>query len=73
MNELINTFMAQRHELWIALGQHLEISLISLIIALVLAMPLAIWATRHKRVAELLLQINSVFQTIPSLALLGGY
>ncbi|MCY9807528.1 ABC transporter permease/substrate-binding protein [Lentilactobacillus senioris] len=71
MNELINTFVAQRHELWIALGQHLEISLISLIIALVLAMPLAIWATRHKRVAELLLQINSVFQTIPSLALLG--
>lgn len=71
MNELIKTFITQRHELWLALGQHLKISLIALVIALVLAMPLAIWATRHKRVAELLLQINSVFQTIPSLALLG--
>ena len=71
MNELLSTFMDQRHQLWTALGQHLEISLISLVIALIIAVPIAIWATRHKRVAELLLQFNSVLQTIPSLALLG--
>lgn len=50
--------------------QHLSISLISLLIAALIAIPLAIWAANHK-MAEVLLQITGVLQTIPSLALLG--
>lgn len=63
--------MDQRGALAQALLQHLEISIISLLIAVIIAVPLAIWSTRHKRIAEFFLQITSVLQTIPSLALLG--
>ncbi len=63
--------MARRSDLWVALGQHLQISLIALIIAVVIAVPLAIWVQPHKRIANVLLQVTGVLQTIPSLALLG--
>lgn len=63
--------LSRRHDLWQALGQHIEISLISLLVALVIAIPVAIWAKNHRRFAEVILQITSVLQTIPSLALLG--
>ncbi|WP_412989526.1 ABC transporter permease/substrate-binding protein [Pediococcus siamensis] len=71
MTTLWNTFLDQRMELLKALWEHLQISLTALLIAIVIAIPLAIWATHHKNVAEVLLQITSVLQTIPSLALLG--
>ena len=61
----------QSGEIWQALGQHLAISLIALLIAAVIGIPLAIILTEHKRLAELMLQVTSVLQTIPSLALLG--
>ena len=64
--------IAERHgELLSALGQHIEISLIALILAVVIAIPLAVWVQTHAKVAAVLLQITGVLQTIPSLALLG--
>src|SRR5699024_2352004 len=45
--------------------------LASLVIAMVIAIPLAIWVVRRPRWAEGLLQIAGTLQTIPSLALLG--
>ncbi|KRO08039.1 ABC-type proline glycine betaine transporter [Paucilactobacillus hokkaidonensis] len=54
-----------------ALWQHLGISVISLLIAMAIAIPLAIWVEKHDRLANIMLQITSVLQTIPSLALLG--
>ncbi|MDE3752094.1 glycine/betaine ABC transporter permease, partial [Pediococcus pentosaceus] len=71
MRALIQTFAEQKGELGQALLQHIGISVLSLLIAILIAMPLAIWATHHRKVAELLLQITGVLQTIPSLALLG--
>jgi osmoprotectant transport system permease protein len=71
MSELIRTFAEQKSELGQALLQHIGISVLSLLIAILIAMPLAIWATHHRKIAELLLQITGVLQTIPSLALLG--
>lgn len=71
MQNLISIFMERRHDLLIALWQHLEISIVSLLIAMVIAIPLAIWVVRHQRFAEIFLQITSILQTIPSLALLG--
>ncbi len=61
----------QSGEIVQALGQHLAISLVALLIAAVIGIPLAIILTEHKRLAELMLQVTSVLQTIPSLALLG--
>lgn len=61
----------QSSEIQQALGQHLAISLIALLIAAVIGIPLAIILTEHRKLAELMLQVTSVLQTIPSLALLG--
>lgn len=71
MANLWQTFLARRDDLGVALWQHIEISLIALVIAVVIAIPLAIWAQPHKRMANFVLQLTGVLQTIPSLALLG--
>jgi osmoprotectant transport system permease protein len=71
MQDLVRTFTERRSDLVSALGQHLQISLIALIIAMVIAMPLAYWGVQHKRFSGVMLQVTGVLQTIPSLALLG--
>lgn len=71
MNALFQTFLKNRSGLLSALIQHIEISAISLIIAMLIAIPLAIYAIRHRKMANVLLQIAGILQTIPSLALLG--
>ena len=71
MNDLYHTSLTRKDELVKGLIQHIEISFIALFIALLIAIPLGIFLTRKKRIAEVVIGITSVFQTIPSLALLG--
>jgi len=71
MNEFIATFQERKGELVTALIEHMQLSFVSLFIAVVIAIPLAIYLTRHKKMATVMIQITSIFQTIPSLALLG--
>lgn len=71
MNEIIHVFKTQGNDIWQALLQHIGISLIALLIAALIAIPLAILLMRHTKTAEFILQITSILQTIPSLALLG--
>ncbi|MDT2760698.1 ABC transporter permease/substrate-binding protein [Enterococcus xiangfangensis] len=71
MNELIATFNERKDELLSAIFEHLAISLSALLIAIVIAIPLAILLSQRKKSAEVVLQITSILQTIPSLALLG--
>lgn len=71
MNSFIETLSERKEALLQAAIEHLSISIIALLIAIVIAVPLAIWLASHKRAAEVMLQITSVLQTIPSLALLG--
>src|SRR5580692_6471261 len=51
--------------------QHIGLTFISLLIAVLIGLPLGIYITRHKRAAGLVLGIAGVLQTIPSIALLG--
>jgi osmoprotectant transport system permease protein len=51
--------------------QHIGLTFISLIIAVLIGLPLGIWITRKKQFAGTILGIASVLQTIPSIALLG--
>jgi osmoprotectant transport system permease protein len=51
--------------------QHLELTIISLILANLIAIPLGIILTRYRRWSEPVIGVTAVFQTIPSLALLG--
>ncbi|MDT2736567.1 ABC transporter permease/substrate-binding protein [Enterococcus pseudoavium] len=71
MNELIHTFNERKADLLTAILEHLVISLSALLIAVVIAIPLAILLSQRKKLAEVVLQITSILQTIPSLALLG--
>lgn len=70
-NSIIKTFQTQHSAILKALEQHINISLLSLLIAMLIAIPLAILLKGHKRIAEFCLQIAGIVQTIPSLAILG--
>lgn len=51
--------------------QHIGLTFISLIIAVVIGLPLGIWITRRRHFSGIVLGTAGVFQTIPSIALLG--
>ena len=53
------------------LGQHLKLTGLALLFALLLGVPLAVWASGREGVARAVLGFANAVQTIPSLALLG--
>ncbi|WP_054951647.1 glycine betaine ABC transporter substrate-binding protein [Numidum massiliense] len=55
---------------WGLIVEHMYLSLISVGIAIIISVPLGIWLTRHQRIADPIIGVTAVFQTIPSLALL---
>lgn len=69
MQPVINYLNTNSGEIINSLGQHLTISFIAAIIAILIAVPLAIILINHRKIGELVLQITSVIQTIPSLAI----
>ncbi|WP_411954282.1 ABC transporter permease/substrate-binding protein [Alkalibacillus sp. S2W] len=71
MSELWNVFQNRQGELWQALIEHIQISLIALFFAVLIAVPLGIYLTRKGRIAEPIIGVAAVAQTVPSLALLG--
>ena len=71
MNEFLQVFQDGQDELVSALLEHIQISFIALFFAVIIAIPLGIYISRHKKAAEGIIGITSVIQTIPSLALLG--
>ena len=71
MTNLIATFQDRFSDWLTALSQHLQLSLLTLLLAILLAIPLAVYLRYHEKLADWVLQIAGIFQTIPSLALLG--
>lgn len=71
MKAFIDTFQERKWELLQTLFEHIQISFIALLIATLIAIPIGIWLTRHTKVAEPIINIAAIMQTIPSLALLG--
>ena len=71
MNKFLQTLMERKYELLTSLGQHLQISLVALLITILIAVPVAILISNNKKVSEVSLQVAGIMQTIPSLALLG--
>ena len=71
MSNLISTFQERFGDWLTALGQHLQLSLLTLIIAIFISIPLAIYLSTRDRASNWVLQIAGIFQTIPSMALLG--
>lgn len=71
MNAVITTWQNRWGDWGTALLQHLQISLMSLLIAIIIAVPLGVLIQRNRRASEAALQVTGIIQTIPSLALLG--
>lgn len=58
-------------ELLRLIGQHVELVLIAIVVAVVIGVPTGILLTRHRALRGPILGIANVMQTIPSLALFG--
>ncbi|TDL80354.1 osmoprotectant update ABC transporter permease/substrate-binding subunit OpuFB [Peribacillus frigoritolerans] len=71
MNAFIDVFKERQGELLTALFEHIQISFIALLLAVVISIPLGIYLTRKTQAAEGVIGVSAVLQTIPSLALLG--
>lgn len=51
--------------------RHMEVSVIAVVLSVVIAVPLGILITRHRKMAHLVVNSANVGQTVPSLAILG--
>jgi osmoprotectant transport system permease protein len=69
--ELLAIMQNRWEDILLATIQHIELTIISLFFANLIAVPLGILLTRYRRWAEPVIGVTAVFQTIPSLALLG--
>ncbi|TFB19629.1 ABC transporter permease [Filobacillus milosensis] len=69
--EFIATVIDRRELIQTAFIEHLWLSFIAIFIACLISLPLGIWIARAKRMAEPMIGVTAVMQTIPSLALFG--
>jgi osmoprotectant transport system permease protein len=72
---MLNNFLIMLQNRWpeimIGTWEHIQLTLVALFIGNLIALPLGILLTRKRKLADAVIGITSVFQTIPSLALLG--
>ena len=71
-NDMMHILTTQSGDILTALREHILLSLMAIVIATVIALPLAIALMNHRRAGEWVLQVAGVIQTIPSLAILGA-
>lgn len=71
MTSLWLTFSDRYNDWLFALGQHVQLSLSALLLAIAIAVPLGIAIAHRAGPAETALQLSGIIQTIPSLAILG--
>jgi osmoprotectant transport system permease protein len=70
--ELFILFVAKNYPRILKLTwQHISISLIALAITVIVCVPLGIYLTKNERISPVVFGLANIFQTIPSLALLG--
>ena len=70
-NSMIEIFHSRSDAILVASWEHLQLTFISLFLATFIAIPLVILLTRYKKWSEPIIGITAIFQTVPSLALLG--
>jgi osmoprotectant transport system permease protein len=71
MPNILEVFTNRQEQLFQALFEHIQISFAALLFAVLVAIPLGIYVTRKEKMAESIIGVTAVLQTIPSLALLG--
>ncbi|MCZ8540567.1 ABC transporter permease [Psychrobacillus sp. FSL K6-2365] len=71
MSNFIDTIQSRSDLIQEAFMQHIYLSFVALAIGIAIALPLGILVARYRRIAEPVIGITAIFQTIPSLALFG--
>ncbi|UOR12593.1 ABC transporter permease/substrate-binding protein [Halobacillus amylolyticus] len=71
MNTFIEVYQQRQDVFYEKIWEHLQISIIALVIATLISVPLGLLLTRNKRVAEPIIGVTAIMQTIPSLAVLA--
>ncbi|WP_071130742.1 ABC transporter permease [Enterococcus timonensis] len=56
---------------WQQFSRHFLIAIYGVLFAAIIAIPLGIWLSRHKKMAPALITLANIIQTIPSLAMLS--
>ena len=67
----MNAFFASFGRVPDLLVEHIQLSFAALMLGIIIALPLAVWANHNRHVARIALGIASLIQTIPALALLA--
>ena len=60
MNNILITLIERREELIKAIIEHIKISFLALIIALLIAIPLGIYLSYHKKIAEIINGLTAI-------------
>ncbi len=68
---LLRFLWARRAETLSLVGEHLALTGVAVALAVLVAVPLGLWLTRHERFAGPVIGATGVLQTVPSLALLA--
>ena len=71
LTALLEIWQSRSGDIITATVDHIQLTIIALVLANLIAIPLGIFLTRHRRWAEPVIGVTAIFQTIPSLALLG--
>jgi osmoprotectant transport system permease protein len=71
MSALFHFWLSHRAETLALLGQHVLLVAISTLVAVVVGVPLGIFAARRPRLASPIVGVANIVQTIPSLAMFG--
>lgn len=69
--EFLAFLQARQNQLILAIWEHIQISIIALLLAAIIGVLIGIFLTRVPHLANFVIGVASVIQTIPSLALLG--
>ncbi|MDY3005974.1 hypothetical protein [Anaerococcus porci] len=73
MNNFINVLIEKKEDLIKAIFEHLQISLIALFIAMIIAIPFAISIAKNKKTPEFTLQVTGNITNYTIFSLLGAF
>ncbi|WP_223595504.1 ABC transporter permease/substrate-binding protein [Neobacillus bataviensis] len=71
MSNFLNYISSNYQQIFSLLGQHLYLSIVSVLIAIVVGIPLGILISREPKLSKPVIGTTNVIQAVPSLALLG--
>ena len=71
LSNLLNYFANQQSQIINLLTQHIRLTLMAILIAIVIGIPLGLLVSKNKTLRKYIIGIINVFQAIPSMALLG--